>query len=1359
MRRPLLLLTVTVCVLGSLFLFLTFLAESTAAASAPQAPANQDLRLEVNYAHDWVAGAAISGTTVAVTVTDSGGAVKNTASVTSDPAGEYFVNCEDWDAPECPDVVSGDRVTVTAGSLVAAVNPVGQITGELDEVENTVSGVVNAPWFSGTLTVTCMIWVDVEVTPVETSAGANGGGYLCNFDDVGWDLAPGDSVAVMYSEPDGDGVINVFRFPWARVNYAHDWVGADYEAGHTFWITVSDDVESVKATAQIDSEYLGGWEGDGFETQPEDWSPEQPDIVPGDSVEFQSDDGYGNLVKVGTIDGDLDVDADAISGTLKLPGSPQTLDIECHPQGAWEYGEEAGVKTSTAGSKGSPPYACSWAGEWDIVPGRDVAVMYLEEDIDRVINVFRGGVPHLQINKYAEGEAGEGGNLMFRVEYWNDGDGPAENVIITDTMEGMSYLYDTSPFSVSSGAAPGGEYVAFDLGVVDAQSHGDFSLYVAVGGAVSDTITNTVEITTTNPYEEGEPAEKISQWLGHIVEGDTHLNIGKHAWTEDPLPGSTMIFAVNVCNDGATGSSYVTLTDTLHPALSVEAWWSEQPGWQELSTSDSQIILANPSIPGGWCNEVNFEVKVSETLTAGDYISNTAVITAANDLEGDGNEAFWEGQIGEPRVDLSLEKWWRAGSLVPGGTIIYKVHAHNEGNLPVEGPITISDVLPAETSFVASWQTDEMGQHPFAPVLTTAGTVLWEIPTLDNGYGFEFEVELQIDGGAAPGTALTNTAEISPQPEEERYDNNIAVWVEALQEPGPNLRIRKEGGWSDWGEETRQAWYHLSIENTGDEWIGPVSISDTYPGGMLLDGGPDAEWERLEGWGDDPGSNVLTATFAYLEPGETTWFDFAAIIPGEGRAPSGLIFTNTAEVRPVAAETNPDDNLDEVVLTTGPDLFVEKELAGGQLRPGGLVTFSLRYGNDRPEHQWWWDLQGDGLLTDTLPAELDYVSAQIFDCGDQGPWCDFDPLQIEGRDLLWIVTPTVGTSNELRLTARISEGVDGDAILTNRVEIGSSEPISDSEAYTDNNLDSVVLAFALPHFEVSKVYASSRVAGTEVVYTVTVANVGAVTGTNVVAADTLPAGLSYLSSDGAFNGSAITWSFDEIGPSESAAGWFRATTPCTATFSVINDDYGVLSSDQGVAGAAGAAVSFDVVSPTIQAGLDYPAGPIVVGSVVHFTGTASTDGPALSYSWDFGDGGTATGLTATHTYLSDGDFPVTFTATDACGYSQNASDQITIDSPALAAGFEQSAAAIFVDETVYFTDTSTTDGPPSVSWSWDFGDGGGSALQNPAHTFTVTGVYTVTLTVTDSLGYSDQASGTVVVRKYALYLPLVMKLP
>ena len=40
MRRPFLLLTVTVCVFGSLFLFLTLLAESAAAASVPEAAAS-----------------------------------------------------------------------------------------------------------------------------------------------------------------------------------------------------------------------------------------------------------------------------------------------------------------------------------------------------------------------------------------------------------------------------------------------------------------------------------------------------------------------------------------------------------------------------------------------------------------------------------------------------------------------------------------------------------------------------------------------------------------------------------------------------------------------------------------------------------------------------------------------------------------------------------------------------------------------------------------------------------------------------------------------------------------------------------------------------------------------------------------------------------------------------------------------------------------------------------------------------------------------------------------------------------------------------------------------------------------------
>jgi PKD repeat protein len=51
--------------------------------------------------------------------------------------------------------------------------------------------------------------------------------------------------------------------------------------------------------------------------------------------------------------------------------------------------------------------------------------------------------------------------------------------------------------------------------------------------------------------------------------------------------------------------------------------------------------------------------------------------------------------------------------------------------------------------------------------------------------------------------------------------------------------------------------------------------------------------------------------------------------------------------------------------------------------------------------------------------------------------------------------------------------------------------------------------------------------------------------------------------------------------------------------------------------------------------------------------------------------------------------------------------------------------------TVHFTDQSFYG---ITSWNWNFGDGGTSTLQNPVHTYTASGVYSVTLTVTNSNG-------------------------
>lgn len=70
----------------------------------------------------------------------------------------------------------------------------------------------------------------------------------------------------------------------------------------------------------------------------------------------------------------------------------------------------------------------------------------------------------------------------------------------------------------------------------------------------------------------------------------------------------------------------------------------------------------------------------------------------------------------------------------------------------------------------------------------------------------------------------------------------------------------------------------------------------------------------------------------------------------------------------------------------------------------------------------------------------------------------------------------------------------------------------------------------------------------------------------------------------------------------------------------------------------------------------------VNGLTVNVNGSASTDpdGSIASYAWTFGDGGTATGVTAAHTYAAAGTYTVTLTVTDNQGATNSTSTSVTV---------------------------------------------------------------------------------------------------
>jgi PKD repeat protein len=144
-----------------------------------------------------------------------------------------------------------------------------------------------------------------------------------------------------------------------------------------------------------------------------------------------------------------------------------------------------------------------------------------------------------------------------------------------------------------------------------------------------------------------------------------------------------------------------------------------------------------------------------------------------------------------------------------------------------------------------------------------------------------------------------------------------------------------------------------------------------------------------------------------------------------------------------------------------------------------------------------------------------------------------------------------------------------------------------------------------------------------------------------------------------------------------------------------------------------------------------------VSTPVHFTD--KTVNSPTSWSWDFGDGVTASDQNPTHVYLAKGIYTVILTATNNNGVdTERKVNYITIGVVPVADFvteiplYQQGMRGQYVR----FIDTSV--GNPT-SWFWDFGDGQNSNEQYPPlHRYSADGSYTVSLTVKNIFGQNTK---------------------
>ncbi|NIM98123.1 MAG: PKD domain-containing protein, partial [candidate division Zixibacteria bacterium] len=166
---------------------------------------------------------------------------------------------------------------------------------------------------------------------------------------------------------------------------------------------------------------------------------------------------------------------------------------------------------------------------------------------------------------------------------------------------------------------------------------------------------------------------------------------------------------------------------------------------------------------------------------------------------------------------------------------------------------------------------------------------------------------------------------------------------------------------------------------------------------------------------------------------------------------------------------------------------------------------------------------------------------------------------------------------------------------------------------------------------------------------------------------------------------------------------------------------------------------------------------ITVGSTADFDGSNSYDtdgGTIVSYEWNFGDGNTGTGITASHTYTTEGRYRVRLRVTDNDG--KIGSDYVTVQvcsdcpepprvnvMPGNMPGKVYPYAWPGRELTVW---GNVHDGTPPYTYVWEFGDGSAPVsgeVTNPRyisvpHTYTTMGPKLAVLTVTDACLVSGQ---------------------
>jgi uncharacterized repeat protein (TIGR01451 family) len=315
----------------------------------------------------------------------------------------------------------------------------------------------------------------------------------------------------------------------------------------------------------------------------------------------------------------------------------------------------------------------------------------------------------------------------------------------------------------------------------------NFTLVVRASAfAGGETITNTSTVSASG--DSAASGNNVATTTTSVRLAVPDVSVTKSAPSDPVLQGSNITYTIGVRNIvlDSTATS-VSLSDplptnTTFVSRSVPSGWTCDP--QALG-STTALTCTRATLPfTSTPQDFTLVVKVSASTPAGTTITNTATVSAAGDTAASGNNVA--NATTTVISDVSVTKSASPDSVVAGGNITYTIKVANNVAGSTATSVSLSDPMPANTTFVSRSVPSGWTCNPQAVGSTTALTCtrasLPAAPTTE-----DFTLVVKVNAGTTVG--ISNTARVSATGDTAQFGNNLGTALTPVGPPAPQADV------------------------------------------------------------------------------------------------------------------------------------------------------------------------------------------------------------------------------------------------------------------------------------------------------------------------------------------------------------------------------------------------------------------------------------------------------------------------------------------------------------------------------------------------------------------------------------------